>query len=298
MLIKKIIKKIEADRPPFLCNKGFKNFLYFTLDFFRLTKYYLYILKNYDCFSETKKMKNIYKGHKAFVLAGGPSLKKLNFYKVNLLQKDSGYKVFCLSSYISTELAEIVTPDFYIVSDPAFLGDNRNISEEKVKEIEDSIKNLEKLNITLFLPVEFKGRLKIKNTIFYFNDCEFRWFNKNVTNILKPRSYLSMTAYKALAIACYMGFDTIYICGFDNNWIKFLEVDKNNDIYYDNPHGYKQADAKKLKMTGKDGNNVGELLYRHSFLFLDLYKFPKNIINLDPESLVDAFSKVHDLDIY
>jgi hypothetical protein len=45
--------------------------------------------------------------------------------------------------------------------------------------------------------------------------------------------------------------------------------------------------------------NVAEELLAYSRLFSDLYGFSKfDIVNLDPDSLTDAFPKFHNLDIY
>ena len=44
-----------------------------------------------------------------------------------------------------------------------------------------------------------------------------------------PR-YTSMTAYKAFSNASYLGYEAIYICGFDNSYVKYLEVDEANQV--------------------------------------------------------------------
>ena len=51
------------------------------------------------------------------------------------------------------------------------------------------------------------------------------------------------------------------------------------------------------KNIGMD--TVSNLLRKSSEVFKGYEKFKEfNIINLDPESLIDCFSKKHDLDIY
>ena len=121
-----------------------------------------------------------------------------------------------------------------------------------------------------------------------------------------------MTAYKALAIACYLGYSRIYVCGFDNDYFKSITASDSNELYYTDNHFYHtQKDG--INEDGGDstgespykvnkeieGNSTGELLYLHHFLFKHLEKFNKyEIYNLDKNSLVDAFSKHHNLDIY
>jgi len=283
--------------------------VYFLLDHCLLLIRLYSILSSKSKIKELKKtslLRNTMKHTSAFVFANGPSLKKLDFFKVKKYQEE-GFKIFCVNSFIGDGTGLIFIPDYYVLSDPAFFGFYDELYEnlgkeadKRIKEIKNNINALKNnKDIKLFVPIQFYGRLDLNNEIFYFNDIEYRWFNKNVTNIIYPRSYLSMTAYKALAIACFMGFKKIYICGFDNDYFKSITVDLENNLYYANMHFKEQGDDKVKKVLYNEASNVAELLLGFSSLFEDLYKFPKDrIINLDNESLVDAFSKKHDLDVY
>lgn len=263
---------------------------------------YLKFLKNikYSYAHElklTKLLRDKYKGLNAFVFANGPSLNILNMEKIKNYQENYNYKIICVSSYILSEKSKIIKPDFYLLSDPAFFQFQDNIGDEKKEEIKRVISRLNKLEIETFIPIQYKNMCNLKK-VFYFNDCEYR-FNKNIIDITKPRSYISMTAYKAIAMALYLCFDKIFICGFDNDYFKSLLVNKTNEMFYQNEHFFKQSDSSIIKINKEEAKNISELLYSHSFLFSDLYRFPKNkIINLNPNSLIDAFDKNHDLDVY
>ena len=88
----------------------------------------------------------------------------------------------------------------------------------------------------------------------------------------------------------------LFICGFDNDYFKSFSVDDNNDIYYIDRH-YFDAGFKRIVRPNK-GEGLGNLLWEHHLLFKNLELFRKyNIINLNKNSLVDAFSKKHDLDV-
>ena len=44
---------------------------------------------------------------------------------------------------------------------------------------------------------------------------------------------------------------------------------------------------------------MARMLLDAAMAFLELYQYPKDrIVNLDPDSLIDAFPKDHNLDIY
>jgi hypothetical protein len=287
----------------------FDYMVYFLLDHYLLIKQLYLILSSKNKIKELKKtslLRNAMNHTNAFVFANGPSLKKLDFFKVKKYQEE-GFKIFCVNSFIGDGTGLIFIPDYYVLSDPAFFGFFNELYEildkeadKRIEEIKNNINALKNnKDIKLFVPIQFYRKLDMDNEIFYFNDIEYRWFNKNVSNIIYPRAYLSMTAYKALAIACFMGFEKIYICGFDNDYFKNITVDIENNLYYTNMHFKEQGDSKIRKVTHSEASNIAELLLDFSSLFEDLYKFPKDrIINLDKESLVDAFSKKHDLDIY
>lgn len=287
----------------------FDNMIYFLLDHFLLIKYLYLIMSDVNKIKELKKtsfLRNTMKHTNAFVFANGPSLKKLDFFKVKKYQEE-GFKIFCVNSFIGDGTGLTFVPDYYVLSDPAFFGFFNELYEnlgkeadKRIKEIKNNINALKNnKDIKLFVPIQYHRKLDMDNEIFYFNDIEYRWFNKNVSNIIYPRAYLSMTAYKALAIACFMGFKKIYISGFDNDYFKNITVDIENNLYYTNMHFKEQGDSKIRKVTHSEASNIAELLLGFSLLFEDLYGFPKDrIINLDKESLVDAFSKKHDLDVY
>jgi hypothetical protein len=283
--------------------------MYFCIDHYLLTKQLYKLLTDLNKLKELRKtstLRNTMDHISAFVFANGPSLKKLDFFKVKKYQEE-GFKIFCVNSFIGDGTGLIFVPDYYVLSDPAFFGFFNELYEildkeadKRIKEIKNNINALKNnKDIKLFVPIQYHRKLDMDNEIFYFNDIEYRWFNKNVYNIIYPRAYLSMTAYKALAIACFMGFKKVYICGFDNDYFKNITVDIENNLYYTNMHFKEQGDSKIRKVPHSEASNIAELLLGFSLLFEDLYKFPKDrIINLDNESLVDAFSKKHDLDVY
>lgn len=269
----------------------------FFLDTLRLLRSKISEIKNKKYLDDTKLLRDLYKGEGAFVFANGPSLNKLDLNRVSFLQSEHGFKLICVNSFIRS-FHDVVKPDFYVLSDPAYFGvADTSVTEKRLLELKEDISILEILNIPVFIPLQFAKFAKINTKVYYFNDYEFRYFNKNIVNITTPRSYLSMTAYKALAIACFMGFDKIYISGFDNDWFKTVGSNYNNDLFYENNHAARQACSGKHLVSKNESRSVGDLLHKHSFLFLDLERFPGNIYNLDESSLVDSFTKINIKDI-
>ena len=258
--------------------------------------YFKYMLPNREAINTTRRLKGTCKGRKAFVFANGPSLDILDPSKILIYQKDADFDVFAVNSYINSAFSEIVKPNYYVLSDPVYFGHNTTKhTPEVMQEALTAVDKVKKIGATVFVPTKYYQTFFYKKK-YAFCDAE-SVFSDNVSDITKPRGFQSMTAYKALSIACFLGYDEIYIAGFDNNYFKTLEVDKNNLIYYCNSHFYAPT-AKNLLPAIGWGSDIGEILYDLHFLFRDLKKFSdKHIINLDENSLVDCFSKSHILDV-
>ncbi len=246
-------------------------------------------------YGELRRLKGSARGRNAFVFANGPSVSCLDPYKV----RGMGFDIFAINGYLWSDFSRIVAPTHYVLSDPAcFYAPNSkrrtDAQVEIAKKYIQLIAEIEALGATLFVPMRFMSLLPTRKVI-GFCDVENE-FSNNVMNVMKPRGYITMTAYKALAISLYMGYEKIYICGMDNDYFKELEADEENRLYYNDRHFF--GEEKKTN-PGVDGDTVGEFLYTHHFLFSHFSKFPKErIVNLHKSSLNTYFPKEHALDVY
>ena len=256
--------------------------------------FFLNIFPQRDLIEKTKELKNTKKGKKCFVFANGPSINLLDYEKVLKYQK-LGFDVICMNSYIVSKMAEKVVPNYYVLSDPLSFGvTKKEVPEDLIKTQEKQINILNKLNISVFIPAEYSNSNLFNNYYIFYN---FRNRFKLFVDPTKPTGFPTTTAHKALTIACYLGYDEIYICGFDHDFVKNILVDENNNPYFLINHYY-DIDV-KTKITHETGKNVSILLWEQHQLFKNLERFKKyNIINLDKNGLVDAFTKKHNLDIY
>jgi hypothetical protein len=128
-----------------------------------------------------------------------------------------------------------------------------------------------------------------KHRIIGFVDYEVSCFN-NIAPIF-PRSYNSMTLYKALAISVWLNYKKIYIIGMDNTYIKDIYCNKENHILRLERHA---GGENYLQDISALYSSIGDLVIKmgESFKHLEKFSNSKNIFNLDPYSLVDAFPKV------
>ena len=265
-----------------------------------VARYYSrHLLLNLPVLRKTKKLQNSKRGTRAFVFANGPSVRKLSPEKVRSFQQE-GFDIFAVNSYFHSEMSKVVLPDYYVLSDPAYFGHTVGLSDQRKQEAANDLSKIIENNCVLFVPTEFYSTLDYSNK-YAFCDAE-NIFSSNASDITRPRGYLSMTAYKALSIACFLGYESIYICGFDNNYFKTFVSDIDNRLYIEDVHFYDSTRQRRYVEPNSFGwgdGSVGQALYLHHLLFEQLRKFARYpITNLDPEGLVDCFNKHHNLNIY
>jgi len=235
-----------------------------------------------------KRNKNSCFERKALVIANGPSLNLIALEKVALAQKNST-EVFVVNFFPLSEGTHVMTPNYLVLSDPGTKpksGDLRTVNLWRWIEAHPEVK--------IICPSSwFRELRKLEGNLskyVFFDDSSLISWSKNISPV-RARSYLSMTAYKALAVAAYFGYSEIDIIGFDNNQVRGLVVDENNRIIQGPNHFAKYSD--NVDITDRLADGVGDYFYDFSCAFSDLRKFSKigRIWNLDPDSYVDAFPK-------
>lgn len=248
-----------------------------------------------------KKLENSRSKTAAIILANGPSVGYVKQEKLIQFCKDNNLEVFGLNFMIKSELSKSINIDHFVWSDPEFLNPNDSDYDELI--LAFTQKNL----TNFFLPFGYNKKvindmIDLGINVVHFCDIEgSQVFTKSISP-LKPRSYVSMTAYKSLAIALFMGYKKIYILGFDNSFFKNVVCDEANRLHRIQQHFDSKAydnDGKKTLIFGGKRKMYQELI-GNSRLFSDLLKFKTQsteIINLDPFSLTDAFQKIDAFDL-
>jgi hypothetical protein len=237
-------------------------------------------------FRELKKLQKTLKTE-VLVIASGPSVLNITAQEYLIWKQKNNGVIIAINSYFKSELAQKLHADYYVLSDPFHRDWIINSETEFVKYLKSNPE------IMLLIPKNFKPFLdkKIENVIF-FNDTSLEGLTKN-TNPVYPRGYLSLTAYKALAIAQYISTKKIFIIGFDNNLFRYLEVDSENNLIqaWNNFH-YNINSYPKSKLD-EYHNGASDYFFDIARAIFHLRFFDKKrIINLDPGSVVDIFHKL------
>ncbi|MCG8474562.1 MAG: hypothetical protein MI784_03675 [Cytophagales bacterium] len=246
---------------------------------------------------ETRGMRDTKKEKNAFVFAGGPSLRKLDFSKIQSLQH-RGFDVIGVNSFISKIKNTLdLKLDYAVFSDPVHFGLRTELPERLKAQFEGDVVQANKDGVKAFIPLRYASHSQFER--FACFDDFGNIYSDNVEDITRPLGYYGMTAYRALSVALYLGYDKIYFCGIDNDYFKQIKADKENIAYFEDEHFYKEKRTRRKLSEGSVYNTVDQFLYNCALTFFFLNKFPENrLVNLDPDSLVTQFSKEHGLDVY
>jgi len=237
----------------------------------------------------TSSLRDSKAGKVALVLGSGPSLNALN---VEVLD-DHVDDVFVINAFNQLKVADRVKPAFYGLSDPAHFVAQAGA---QALELTETLSYIKSVGATLVLPhTAYSSYAFADISKIYFDDRERMFLNNNLSP-LKPRAYGSTTLYKMLAMAVFMGYEKIYLLGFDNS--NFLNYRGRPDNLMQDLGGA-TADRKIEKKSSFIGEYEKEFtsgmagrMQSYAHLFGDLHKFNSGkIFNLDSYSLTDAFPK-------
>jgi hypothetical protein len=241
--------------------------------------------------SGTRAVSGVRQGHEALVIANGPSARRLNPGAVRTAVEE-GMDVFALNAYILTDLGGLVPPTHYVLSDPSHHpAQDTELSREIWRRLDASPE------ITLIAPHTWYPVLVGRRpTTLYFNECGLQGWTRSISP-LRPMGYIYLTAYKALAYALHLGYDSVNIIGFDNSIFMYVSVDEHNRMsVMGDTHFYSSALGSTVPGNPEFPHyplGMADWLFDFSLCFYDLRRCfaGRPVVNLDGYSLTDAFPK-------
>lgn len=230
-------------------------------------------------------------GSDVLVIGSGPSASRLKRSTVVEAQKTGGILVVATNFFLASDLGKTITPDYLVWSDDIF---HPSRSEKNPQAWEGLATRPQ---ITLVTPWTWRRdieRLGIPNPVVYFDDDTLEGWSRNISP-LHPRGYQGSTGQKAIAFATHLGARQTLIIGIDLSYFRHFTVDEHNRLFR-NPIHLKGTDTGVAELTPQTLLGLADELYSASntFRYLHTHFRGKNIINLDQNSLIDAFPKVVD----
>lgn len=247
--------------------------------------YYIYLrsifFTNRRVLSLNKASKNNHLGKKVIVLGNGPSV--LNF-PIEDLKK---FPVIVMNDFYKSSLVNDIHPIAYCVGEPvtsdAFVNPNIFLDSNS--------------SSTFWFPLSYKGY--IQNTtekINYFHSgIEADLFNEKEIDLSKITLAYQTTAQVSIQVAMHMGFEEIYLLGFDHNWLAepkfsrhfFSDEKQDNDIIESYSYLKLISFCKRMWEIYEKMRVISNKSRQHIFnisenSFLDVFEFKKcNEVRID-----------------
>jgi hypothetical protein len=241
-------------------------------------------LRNRGAYRQLVALKGTGRGRAALVLGNGPSQGYLTPEVLSEFKQRGD--VFCVNRWFENEVLTVVPPNFVTLSDPFDSSISDSVQPVHAK-MRDSL--LRHDGVTIFCPMEWLSQFKQQfgDRCIGFNDWEIRSLRN--FHPMFPRGYVSMTLFKALAMAMHIGYDSIYVLGMDNTYPRNMYCAPDRVVMNVRMH------AGTDEYVECENTDVANLLFQLYMVFEDLNHFQRQaggrIINLDPFSLTDAFPK-------
>lgn len=245
---------------------------------FRMAGLGLYLTKNEKALAS---LKNKYKGHRCFIIGNGPSLNKLDLTKL----KDE-YTFGVNAIYLNYDKMKF-HPTFYVIED--YL-----VAEDRAEEINKYLSPQVKFYGTYLDYVLKKDKnTLLMNVIRNYEAPKFQpLFSENCTRYLGVGGSVT---FICLQLAFYMGFDEVYMIGFDHSYkvpeeanvinnpvIKSIQDDVNHFSPDYFGKGYRWHDPRVDRMEA--GFKKAREIYE---------KNNKNIYNATVEGHLEVFTRVN-----
>jgi hypothetical protein len=253
-----------------------------------IVKFFLDLRLDRKLLRRTKQLMGSEPFRDALLVANGPSALNLSFQTVRRQQESGELSLIFVNDFVDYSNMYSLIPNYLVLSDPLHKPNSNMGNNSKLWKL-----IFEHRQITLIIPTDWHRDIPIglPNQIIYFNDKSLQGWSNNISPT-RPRGYISMTSYKALAMAIHLGFSKIFLIGLDNTMYLGIEVDEQNHLTEFRNHHTSNEEIPSV-YTKKYPRGVGDYFYDTSNLFLDLRLFSKpHIYNLNQKGLVDVFTKI------
>lgn len=246
-------------------------------------------------FAGLTRLRNSQPNRTVLVVGNGPSQSTMSSEDLAAFRARGGH-IFVVNTFYNSDALVEVGPTAVVWSDgltiPRLLSDDTGLERFK--------RSLGSSAPLIFVPhrsVAEVGHLGVDCSVVPFCDMEIRYRGlkeSRSTRPDRPRSYVSMTLFKALAIAQWIGYKNILVVGMDNTYPRDLYCSASNHVLLRERHAFESDYMNDLSQQFR---SVGDFLYEISLLMLDLSKFADDrVLNLDPYSLTDTFKKAQSVE--
>lgn len=181
------------------------NIAFIIYNFIARIFYALRYLRIYKKLRRNKKLKDIHKGQRCFIVLNGPSL---NNYDLSKIDKEFS---ICTNYFYQTEHYNLIKPNYYCATDSNFFNVKNNL--EKKQHIDNILKSSEDCKFIFNIKFLENFELTEKVYITYSKHMPTIFGIKNELDSISS-NFISVSMY-AMNLAIYLGFEEIYLLGYD-----------------------------------------------------------------------------------
>ncbi len=237
--------------------------------------------------STLKSLERSAVGKEVLVIASGPSASRVNARAVAKAQREGNLVVIATNYFLSSPLATTITPDFLVWSDSVF-HPSKAASNVSWAELESHP------SLKVMVPWTWRHKIPalLRERFLFFDDDTLETWSSNISPV-RPRGYQGTTGVKAVSLGIHLGAQRINVIGLDLSYFKNFSVDEHNRVLR-NPTHLTGTDSGTQNLSHNTVTGLADALYStaNQFYYLRTLFAGYPIVNLDPDSLVDAFDKL------
>lgn len=250
--------------------------------------------------NNNKKLKDMYKGKRCFIMGNGPSIKKMD---LSMLKDEI---TFSVNQFTNTDIYKQIQPSFHLWADERFFKLDKNnsgdmaILEDMKLANHGGSKPIVFYKTTAFSMIKEFDLDSLLNIYYYSDRLVFDGNYKKNIDISKLMPWFPTVVQYAIIFAIYMGFSEIYLLGCDCtgilNFIKEKDKSCETDDY---AYSYKVTDKEKkhfsqaMKKRTSADEFEGHFKVFQYYEWLRDYCIDRNVklINCTPEGLLDSLQR-------
>lgn len=215
----------------------------------------------------------------AVICALGPSIYEDKSAMRRLLTQASENKsLFVINYYLLTEYSDI-KPTYQFLSDDYFFYDDH------IYQYVNLVEKFPEITVLTRMANNYKFK---NNKVIYFSGLNYPMSNKKI-NPKYIVGFSDATTLHAIAVAIFMGFSKIVLCGFDNNRFMQIHSSAPQEILF---KGMRVYDGELTEKWGSNDSMI-KILSSHLSILKSLCLFKdRNIFITGRSSLVDIFPKI------
>ena len=228
---------------------------------------------------------------KVFVFANGPSLRDIDLQKVAELKRN-GYDLIAINSFVSKS-AHIVKPDYVVFADKIHFGLKSTDNEQYANDLRWCAAN----NVIVLAPVQYIHLVEADNKVAF--NAFANTYSRNTVDISRSLGFYPLTALYALAIAKFLGYQDIYISGYDNSYFKSFEITEKNGVSLMHPHYYdEQGSNTAVDRSWAPTSEIFFDFYRHFKYIEKVVSGVGGVYNISKQTYLNTLPRNTGLDVY